>query len=126
MADMLQRGAEWLGEKLLAHASHMVTYVRGEERLTLSATFGRTALGSAEDLGLRVGYLDRDFLIESGHLILGGLHALPTDGDRIEELVEGKKLVFEVMTPEGGERPFSYSDATWSRMRIHTKLVGIE
>lgn len=126
MPDMLQRGTDWLAGKLKAHASHMVTYVRGDARLTLSATFGQTAIEAAEDVGPRVGYTERDFLIRSADLVLGGLHALPRAGDRIEELVDGKIYTFELMSPEGRELPFRYSDATWRMMRLHSKLVKVE
>jgi len=126
MADMLQRGVDWLAGKLNAHASHMVTYVRGDERLTLSATFGRTEHEAAEDVGPRVGYTERDFLIRAADLVLSGLHALPQAGDRIEELVDGKVYTFELMSPEGRELPFRYGDANWRMMRLHTKLVKIE
>jgi hypothetical protein len=123
---MLQRGTDWLAGKLNAHASHMVTYVRGDERLTLSATFGQTAMEAAEDVGPRVDYTERDFLLRAADLVLGGLHALPRAGDRIEELVDGKVYVFEVMAPEGRELPFRWSDATWRMMRAHAKLVRID
>jgi hypothetical protein len=123
---MLQRSADWLAGKLNAHASHMVTYVRGDERLTLSATFGQTALNAAEDVGPRVDSMERDFLLRAADLVLEGLHALPRAGDRIEELVDGKTYVFEVASPEGREQPFRWSDANWRMMRVHTKLVRID
>jgi hypothetical protein len=126
MPDLLATGTAWLADRLAAYASHVVSYVRGAERLTLSATFGRTPMEVADGLGaVRVEYTGRDFLIRSENLILGGTYAEPARGDRIEELVGEKTHVYEVMHPDPGQQPFRYCDPSRKLMRVHTKLVSV-
>jgi hypothetical protein len=125
MTDLLETGAAWLAERLAAHASHVVSYVRGAERLTLSATFGRTPMEVADGYGsIRIDYTGRDFLVRSENLVLGGTYAEPLRGDRIEELVGDKTHVYEVMAQDN-EQPFRYCDPNRKLMRIHTKRISV-
>jgi hypothetical protein len=125
MTDMLADGVAWLNEQLKAHASHLITVVRGTERLELSATVGQTEFEVDDAMGVRLEVSDRDFVVDAAEYVFGGVVTEPARGDCIEDLSgpNGEMETYEVMGP-GNERPFRY-DASQQRLRIHTKKVKI-
>lgn len=125
MAHLLQRGADWLASKLKASESHLVTYVRGTERVSLWATFGQTEYQVYGDSGIKIEYTDRDFIVRAADLILSGELAKPRAGDQIEELVRGELHTYEVMVLTGEDQPFRYCDFNRVMIRIHTKLIKL-
>ena len=122
MSDLLQRGAEWLGGMFRQHAARPVVYRRGDESASVLATVGRTLFELADAAGEQVQYESRDYLIAAADLVLDGSQVEPQRGDRIEEVLGGQTLTYEVMAP-GQEPPWRYSDPYRTTLRIHTKLI---
>jgi len=125
MSNMLADGVAWLAGQLADNAARSVVYVRGNQRLELSATIGRTEFQIEDMGGVRVEYSDRDFIVPASAFTLDGEVTEPARGDKIEDPSgpNGTLETFEVMGP-GNERPFRY-DSTGQLLRIHTKKVKI-
>lgn len=123
MANMLQKGAQWLSGKRHAHMTIAVVYRRGTESTELLATIGKTEWDQADEFGIVRRFESRDFLVRSADLILGGVTVQPEAGDQVVETALGGSLVYEVMAP-GGAPPWRYSDTYRSTIRVHTKHVG--
>ena len=125
MTDVLQSAVGWLAGTLASQVSRSIVYIRGGERLTLSATIGETSyeVDSGAGQGL-VEFTSRDFIIPAASLILGGSVAEPLPGDRIEHTADGQTQYYEVASPVGGGRVFRYSDPYRLLLRIHTKRIA--
>lgn len=119
MADLLQTGAAWLHAKLSASAAHPVTYRRGAQAVTATATVGRTPFRIVEDgVSLRVD--TRDFLIDAAAIAVFGL---PDRADRIDETINGVTVTYEVYAP-AGEPEWRWSGPDRTRFRIHTQRIS--
>ena len=125
MADLLQQGAAWLEGMRHKHASRPVTYQRGAQNVTLSATVGRSVFQVVTADGLVEQVERRDYLVRAANLVLGGAATEPQVGDRIRETVGGNVQVYEVMGA-GQEKHFRKSDPDGLTLRIHTAHVGTE
>jgi hypothetical protein len=126
MPDLLRTSSDWLAEMLKEHASRSVVYRRGAEAVAVQATIGRTLLKLDDGYGgVRMEWTDRDFLIQSADLVLGGNAVLPERGDVIRETQGGKTFVYEVMAP-GKEPAWRWSDVFRKVLRVHAKQVGVE
>ncbi len=126
MADLLQTGLDWLADQLKLHLSRSVVYQRGSEQVTVQATIGRTLLKLDDGYGgVGLEWTDRDFLIQTADLILGGSPRLPERGDLIRETAGAVTFVYEVMAP-GQEPIWRWSDPYGKLLRIHTKQVKTE
>ncbi len=123
MADLLQKGSEWLDGMRAAHASRPVAYVRGTDSVEVAATVGRTVFRLDKGCGLVERVEARDYLVLAADLVLGGRAALPKAGDRIREVEGNRAFVYEVMAP-GGEPCWRWSDPYRRTLRIHTKHVA--
>ena len=124
MHDMLDDGLGWLTEKLKAHASRAVVYRRGADEVTVQAIIGRTLLKLDDGYGgVRMEWTDRDFLIATDDLVLGGQRTLPKRGDRILETDGSQIWVYDVLAP-GNEPEWRYADPHQQMYRIHTKQVS--
>ncbi len=122
--DLMAAGAAWITGQLQAHASRPVVYVRGTAGIAVCASIGRTLLKLDDgDGGIRMEWTDRDFLIPTAKLILGGVKVTPERGDLIRERHNGILSTFEVLAP-GGEPPWRWSDPHRNLLRIHAKLVS--
>ena len=122
MTDMLHTGQSWLGEKLKAHASRLVTYQRDTVEAELPATIGRSTYEQDDGEGIITRSQVRDFLIDTADLLLSAIGTLPRRGDRVLETDGNTTVVFEVMAL-GGEPPWRYSDPFRLKLRIHTKQI---
>lgn len=122
MGDMLQSGTTWLEGQRDAHLSHDVTYSRGADEVTLSATVGRSDFETHTEFGIETAEA-RDYLVLAADLVLAGSAVEPVRGDQITETIGGVEHVFEVRAP-GGAPPWRWSDQNRLTMRIHTKYVG--
>lgn len=123
MADLLKTGAEWLRDRLKAHASRQVTYRRAAASVTLTATVGssllKVASGSYGEMQLV--RTDRDYLIDAADLVLNDTVVEPAAGDQIDDDTDGR--TYEVLAPRG-EPPWRYSDNRRTILRVHCKDVG--
>lgn len=122
MADLIAQGSSWLRDRLRASASKAVTYRRGEESATVSATIGLTTLFVDRADGSVEKVTSRDFLI--GRDELGSLGD-PRRGDRIEEEIGGDVFTFEAMAPDGAKSVFSEVGGHRDMVRVHTKSLGV-
>lgn len=128
MPDMLAQGLAWLEDQRHAHLTRQVVYERGGETIEVLATIGRTLFEQVDASGGVVQKFEsRDFLVRASDLVLGGRPTLPKSGDRIRETSGEQVVVYEVLTPLGGnEPPYRYSDPNRRTLRIHTKHIGTE
>ena len=129
MADLLDRGLQWLHGKRQQHMARTVTYRRTEAgqvtTINLEATIGRTQFEQVNEFGLVRTLESRDYLFAAADLRIGGAVVLPKSGDKILEFADGKCYVHEVMSPTDGP-PWRYSDPYRRTLRVHTKYIGTE
>lgn len=126
MANLLAQGVAWLGGKRHTSMAGTITYVRGVDTVSLSATVGKTDFEQLDESGVVQRIESRDFLIRTADLVLAAVTTLPRAGDLIRETEGPQTFVYEVMAP-GDEPPWRYSGAQdRSTLRIHTKHVATE
>lgn len=121
MADLLQRGHEWLTDMRAKHMSRDVAYhpVSGGSA-TVAASINRTVFEVDRGDGVLEQVESRDFIVAAL-----ALAAAPVRGDRIVEVAGGTTFTYEVMAPGGGQ-PARHADSARTAWRIHTKLVSQE
>lgn len=125
MANLLQRGSDWLQQMRHKHAVGLITYQRGGDSVELEATVGRTVFEVDDGTGLIVKTESRDYLIRAADLVLAGSVAVPQRGDRIREVAGDQVLIYEVLSP-GNEPEWRWSDPYRKTLRVHTKQVDVE
>ncbi|MCC6165103.1 MAG: hypothetical protein IT182_17295 [Acidobacteria bacterium] len=125
MANLLQKGVEWLDVRRKAHLASSVVYTRPSILgfVGLQATLGETVFDQVDEHGVVHRFESRDFLITAADLVLGGSVTLPVAGDRITVTINGMSRVHEVMAP-GDEQPYRFCDPHRVTMRIHTKFIS--
>jgi len=124
LSDRLQTGAAHLASRLKSHASRTVTYIRGAQSVSVSATLDSQLLRVSDRLGnTKVERTDRDFLITAADLILGGVVATPERGDEVRVTFGSTVERFSVMAP-GTEPHWRYEDAHQTLLRVHSKFFG--
>lgn len=123
MTDLLQTGAAFLTNELAKYAARQVTYQRGTDSVTLSATLGRTEYEQADESGLVMLFQSRDYLVRTADLILSSVAIMPEPGDRIVETVAGQDFVYEVAPLPSGAH-YKFCDSYRLMLRIHTKQVA--
>ena len=119
MSDLLQSGIEWLDAQRKAYMSQSVTYRRGVDEVTISATLG-TSEEEVYDDTTSMKVKRNDFLITAADLILDSELTEPEPGDQI---VYGTKT-YEVMALSGGQHYAVLPGGI--TLRIHAKLVDEE
>ena len=125
MADILERGSNWLQNQRHAHATQTVTYERSVDSVGLAATIGRTMFEIDNGHGVLERIESRDYLLLANDLVIAGFPVLPQRGDRIRETQGTTTYVYEVMAP-GQEPAWRWSDAYRKTLRIHTKHISTE
>jgi len=125
VADLLQKGSEFLESQRHQHMTRPVVYLRGGDSVELDATVGRTVFEQQDQFGVIHRTETRDYLIRAQDLVLGGAQTEPKVGDRIREPAGTAALLYEVMSI-GNEPPFRFSDPERATLRIHTKFIGLE
>lgn len=124
MADAFKSGMNHLIAAVKGNRGTAITYKRGGESVSITATVGGTEAESDETAGIYVRYRSRDYLIEAADLIISGSQTEPARGDTIEETINGETHTFEVL-PLGGEQAFAYSDHNHKQLRVHTRNTQI-
>lgn len=124
MADMIQRGADWLRSRLHDHAGRSVTYTRGEDSVAITATVGFTRYETADEYGVVIERVQRDYIVAAADLVLDGVLVLPECGDTIEETSGGATKTYEVVTV-GGEKHYRACDPSGTWLRIHTQEIEV-
>ncbi len=126
MIDLLGQGVTWLNGVRHAHMTRTVTYVRGVDSVSLSATIGKTEFEQVDESGMVQRIESRDYIIRAADLVLASAVTLPRAGDLIRETDGAQTFVYEVMAP-GGEPPWRYNGVhNRGTLRIHTKHAATE
>jgi len=115
VADMLADGAAWLAGQLKTSAGRSVTYVRGSQSATVTATVGNSAFESQMESGVIERFESRHFVIVADDLPFGE----PRRGDRIRDTQAGTVVEYELVTPRGVPL-WQYADAFRASVKIHT------
>jgi hypothetical protein len=117
-ADLLDQGAQLVGVRAV------VTYTRGPDSVSFTATLGRTLLRLDDiDGGTRIIWTDQSILFRGSVLILGGVLTVPRRGDRVLIPLGDLDVLHEVMAP-GDEPEWRWRDANRTQIRCHLKRVG--
>ena len=95
-----------------------VTYTRGSDSVSVTATIGSTTFRYDDEFGV-TRIVTRDYLITTSALVLGGAAALPVAQDTITETRGTTVYTYTVATP-AGEPPYRYSGPGRTNLRIHT------
>lgn len=123
LATQMQAAA---GRELGENSEGQILYLRrdGGEPVDLTglAWVGRTVFTQRApvDRGPSVVFGDRDYLIP-----VSALTAEPVQGDRVQEVMNGVRVTFEVL-PTLGEPAWRYSDPLRTVYRVHVKEVASE
>jgi hypothetical protein len=110
---------------LLAIAGESVTYTAGDGlTATLTAAPGSSVWESLETEGHSQAVTSVDW-IAAAPIVVAGQEIEPEVGHTIEWAHDGKTHKFRLGVPFGDDRPFTYSDHTRTRLRLHTTYVGL-
>ncbi len=120
MADLLQKGLQFLESQRQQHMAEEVTYQRGADTVTVLATFGKTEYEVEASEGITVGAEVIDFLIAATELVIQDQPIQPRYGDQIIVAGQGTYEVLDLP----GAGCWRYSDPYQMTFRIHTKLVA--
>lgn len=123
MANMLADGLTWLSGQRHSYMASAVTYIRGVDSVSLSATVGRTQFAVDLGGGMSEVWESRDFIIRSEDLVIGSSAVVPQAGDTIRQTVNETAKTFEVMAPSG-HPPYRLGDPNGLSYRVHTKYIG--
>lgn len=118
MSDLIKDGVDWFRSKLKAKAGVTITYTRGPNSVSVTATVGRTEYEREEASGVVLRFESRDFIVEADDLILNSVTVKPQDGDKI--VYNGE--TYEVLSLDGA-RPYEPTDNYETQWRIHTKQI---
>ena len=123
MPDLIRKGAAWLAERLVAHASQTVTYTRGAQSVQVPAVLGRKLLRIEDEVGsIRFEYTDMDFIIPTAALDFGSGPIEPERGDWLSVMTGEQVDTFQAF-PFAGEPVWSFTDPNQSMRRIRAKLI---
>ena len=127
MADVLQDAVDWLAEVRASHLAQQVTYRRGNQQVTLVATFGAKLLKVNDGHGgVKLTRSDRDFIVTHSALNFGAGPTLPVNGDLIDVTTPaGEELRFEVAPPGPKEPAWQWADPYSVTLRCHSKFIGV-
>jgi hypothetical protein len=114
---MLRTGTVWLAARLNESAGSVVTYRRGNNSASITATIGKSLFQADTQSGVVESWESRDYLLKTEDLPFGQ----PQRGDLILETTGGIVTTYEVSTPRGVPL-FRYADAFRSLVRVHTVM----
>jgi hypothetical protein len=123
MTNLLQDGVTWLGGKLKDHAGVSVTYQRGTDSVSITATPTLHEYQVVDDEGFGIMMLSRDYLVHAADLVLNGSAISPRSGDRVIETIDGVSQTFELM-PLGQLHEYQPADPDGTLLILHTKKVA--
>jgi hypothetical protein len=124
--DLLEQGARTLQTARHEHMSRDMVYVRGEERITISVTRGRSSREVLEEDVIRLDTEAQEMILRAEDLVLGGSPTTPTTGDRIEDDHDGTLHIYEVRPPSQSEPAWRWTDAHKLDLRVFVKHIGQE
>ncbi|MFQ5733006.1 MAG: hypothetical protein ACE5KM_13780 [Planctomycetaceae bacterium] len=125
MADLLKIGSDWLAGQLKDAAGQSVTYHRGGDQVSVTATVGQQRRDINSDFDQRLEAKRKDFVIDAADLIFSSVVITPARGDRIKQVDGSTTYVYEVRS-DGDDPAWRWSDRYFKRRRIHTLFIGTE
>lgn len=117
--DLIQQGLAWQAAQLKKSAGQPVTYQRGAQSASLTATIGQTAF-KTEDLprgGVKIEHSDVDFIFTAADLTAAGICLPPQMNDTV--LFGG--VTYGLFHPPG-ELPYKI-DGYGIEVTVHTKRI---
>jgi len=118
MASRMRQAIERHARRQEDAAGEAVTYIRGADRIDLTAVVGTTPFRQTLGGHSTLDWAEADFLIRASELKIGGDLIEPARTDRIEW--DGD--TYEILAP-GGEPDARASDRYGIRWRIHGKKI---
>lgn len=108
------------GERVMAAAGRSVTYKRGAYSASFTAARSRRPSSSLDEERFQTTSDKFRFLIKCSDLVLNSVESLPAEGDKIEEVTNGKKFTWEVLA-DPPFRCWDYFDTgnvyLWARVK---------
>ena len=124
MADIIANAQSWLAQKQKTHLSRPIIYRRGGVWVELQAMVGRWEYEQTNFDGGLLRAECRDYLFLADDLELDGELTLPLSGDLVEEVVDGKRFIYEIVSP--GNEPCYRLENNRSTIRVHVKDKRVE
>jgi hypothetical protein len=126
VSDVLADAAAWLAGQLKTNVSELVTYVRGNQSITVSATFASQLLRVSDREGnTKVERPDADFIIAAADINFGAGQVEPAAGDIVQVVYGNVTKQFKLMPMGGGSEPaWRYTDPFQTMVRVHTKKIN--
>ena len=124
MVDLIQSGQVWQDGKRNAQRTVPVTLKRAgvADTTGVLATLGTVPVQSLDQAGNIITDRAQDFVIRVADYAFGGTPSAPADHDKIETVVTGSAVLFEVL-PIAGEPASRHTDSYGIAWRIHTIQV---
>jgi len=130
MLDVFKTAIELAHQAASRVAGGTIVYQRGDDRVSIEATFGRTEYQVETGKVVRLEHTDRDFIFQAQSLFFDGKLTTPKKGDRVTIVESGEVFdVFPVrMSPAiSGQMTaqcFRACDPHGYLIRVHTKQVS--
>lgn len=124
--NLLDVGASWLAEKMEAHASSPVTYVRGSDTCITNASFAKTQFAITDQDGMLHDIDSHDFIVRTENLLFGTTPFLPIEGDLVI-VPKGPNVQERYVVSRYGHaqdstgQPYRPCDSYGYQIRIHTR-----
>lgn len=123
MTNPMQDAIAWAAEKFIDFGGVTITYQRGINSVSLTATPSMHRYEMADSEGFGITALSRDYLVRAADLVIGGTEIVPRAGDRVTETISGVSTTFEVMAL-GELKESEPLDTNGLILKIHTKKIG--
>lgn len=124
MALDLLSSASNLVKRTLANAfARTVTIRRGQLTASVSATKGQTTVDAFDAEGLPIRLQAQDWLIAREDYDFGFGPTEPERGDQVEEMIGGRREIYDALPLEGTNELWRWSDPDHSLIRLHTNRV---
>lgn len=123
MTDILQTAVASLAATIKSDAAGSITYTRGGQSVTLSATIGQTEFNEQDTEGFITRVESQDFIVTAEDLVLDSTQTLPRKGDVITRVdPDGATRTYDVL-PVDGEKCYRLTRGVL--LRIHTKQTKV-
>ncbi len=123
MTNLFQQGSELIEKVHSQSLSVSVTYRRGTDSVTLSATPIFARRQATDESGFIIEYEQPDFVLSTADLILDESQTIPELGDEIELTRNGKTETYEVAKGPSDSH-WRYADPYGYQIRVHTIHTG--
>lgn len=123
--DLLERDLAILDSWRNKFRTIIVTYKRGSDTVSVSATSGRSDHTENYEYGVTIDIESNDFIIKCSDLAINSVEITPQRGDQVIETRGGKLHYYEVL-PMGDAPCYRYTGPNHLSWRIYTKWIKSE